>query len=146
MRNWKRNWKWKHKRSTNRIGCALAVLAIALGVPQASSAGGHGHHKPRPYGYGYRYTYGYGPRIVIGGFFGPGPWWPRSWSPYYPAGGPTYVSSPPVVVQQAPVYAEPPEESPSYWYYCQSPQGYYPYVPRCSSGWMQVVPPQGPPD
>ena len=37
-----------------------------------------------------------------------------------------------------PVYIEP--EQPFYWYYCQDPQGYYPYVESCPSGWMRVVP------
>ena len=31
-----------------------------------------------------------------------------------------------------------------YWYYCQNPQGYYPYVNSCPGGWMKVVP-QPPP-
>jgi hypothetical protein len=33
----------------------------------------------------------------------------------------------------------------SYWYYCRNPQGYYPYVKRCPSGWMRVVPSPPPP-
>jgi hypothetical protein len=31
-----------------------------------------------------------------------------------------------------------------YWYYCQNPAGYYPYVQRCGSPW-QPVPPTPPP-
>jgi hypothetical protein len=30
----------------------------------------------------------------------------------------------------------------SYWYYCQNPAGYYPYVQQCNGAW-QPVPPQG---
>ena len=26
------------------------------------------------------------------------------------------------------------------WYYCQNPAGYYPSVPQCPSGWLQVAP------
>lgn len=25
-----------------------------------------------------------------------------------------------------------------YWYHCESPKGYYPYVPSCPGGWKQV--------
>jgi hypothetical protein len=37
-------------------------------------------------------------------------------------------------------------EEPSYWYYCQNPQGYYPYVKQCPSGWTKVPPSAVPPD
>ncbi len=81
-----------------------------------------------------------GPRVIfdIGIPFGvaPGPWW---WgSPY------SYrYAAPPVIVQPAPVYeqATPPAPQPAYWYYCPNPQGYYPYISQCPSGWLQVVPP-----
>jgi hypothetical protein len=72
---------------------------------------------------------------------GPG-WWgaaPYSY-PYYP--------SPPVVVQQPPVVYQQPASSPqapTYWYYCPNPQGYYPYIHQCPTGWLQVVPQTAPP-
>jgi hypothetical protein len=50
-----------------------------------------------------------------------------------------------VVQQEPPVYVQP-EEEPYYWYYCQDPQGYYPYVRSCPGGWMKVVPDVTPPD
>lgn len=60
---------------------------------------------------------------------------------WYPAYAyPTYVYPaypPPAVVAPAPTYPAPP----TYWYYCQSPPGYYPYVPQCPGGWLTVVPP-----
>ena len=37
-------------------------------------------------------------------------------------------------------------EQPYYWYFCQDPQGYYPYVKNCPGGWMQVVPQMTPPN
>jgi hypothetical protein len=43
------------------------------------------------------------------------------------------------------VYVEPPPAAPQYWYYCESPGGYYPYVPQSPGGWLQVVPRPGPP-
>jgi hypothetical protein len=39
---------------------------------------------------------------------------------------------------------QPPESG--YWYYCKDAKGYYPYVKRCPSGWMKVVPSSSPPD
>lgn len=60
---------------------------------------------------------------------------------YYP-----YSPYPPLVVVPAapPVYIEkePPAASPeaSYWYFCGSPQGYYPYVTECPAGWQRVAP------
>lgn len=80
---------------------------------------------------------------VRGGIWiGPG-WGPGWWGPAYTYPYPYYVG-PPVVVQQQPPteYAapEPQPEQPSYWYFCQSPKGYYPYVKQCPGGWMKVVP------
>ena len=54
---------------------------------------------------------------------------------YYPP--PVYYAPPPVV------YAPPPAPTPvapqaQTWYYCDNPQGYYPYVSSCQSGWRQV--------
>ena len=40
------------------------------------------------------------------------------------------------------IQQEPPTQQ--YWYYCQNPQGYYPYVGECPDGWQQVAP-QPPP-
>ncbi|MGA9478339.1 MAG: hypothetical protein WBV21_11195, partial [Desulfobacterales bacterium] len=58
--------------------------------------------------------------------------------PWYPYG---YYSPPPVIVQQQPPVVVQPEQQPdNYWYYCQNPQGYYPYVKNCPEGWMKVVP------
>ena len=73
-----------------------------------------------PYGYAYPYAYTY------------------SYAYPYPAYPPPVVESPP------PVYLPP---RPQYWYYCQNPQGYYPYVNQCPGGWLEVVPqPTSPPE
>ncbi|UCF92875.1 MAG: hypothetical protein JSW39_01580 [Desulfobacterales bacterium] len=66
-----------------------------------------------------------------------GPWYPYSY----------YYAAPPVVIQQQPpVYAPPEPPEVNYWYYCQNPQGYYPYVKSCPGGWMKVVPETTPPN
>jgi hypothetical protein len=85
-------------------------------------------------------------------------------SPWYPGWGggwydrwndpfPAYswsIWSPPVVVERQPVVVQslPPGPAPqSFWYYCQSPAGYYPYVSVCPGGWTTVpaTPPPPPP-
>jgi hypothetical protein len=67
--------------------------------------------------------------------------------PYpYPYGYPYpyYNVPPPVVIQQQPeIYIQKaPSATPeqTYWYYCPSPQGYYPAIKECPKGWIQVVP------
>ena len=66
--------------------------------------------------------------------------------PYY---YPSYYYPPPAVIdqvpttiymQQAPQTAPSPPAEPTYWYYCQDSQSYYPYVKQCPKGWMKVVP------
>lgn len=115
------------------ICASILVLTVLLLVrPQPADAHGPG----RVY---------FGPRVYIGpGYWWPRPWWgPGWWGPAYPY---PYSYSPPVVVQQPPVSVQPPpapEES-QYWYYCQDPQGYFPYVRQCPQGWMKVVPPAPP--
>jgi hypothetical protein len=65
---------------------------------------------------------------------------------YYPPpvvyAPPPVVYAPPVVVMPAtPSYVQQPQQS---WYYCDNPQGYYPYVSSCTTAWRQVpaAPPQ----
>jgi len=53
-----------------------------------------------------------------------------------------------IVETPPPVYVQPEtqqEQRDQYWYYCQDPQGYYPYVKNCPGGWMKVVPDTTPP-
>ena len=111
------------------IGCGVvvAVLVVLLASPVSSEARG-----PHVY---------VGGTVWIGpGYWGPDPWWEP---PYYPYPAPSViVLQPPVYVQPEPA---PPPQTSAYWYYCQNPQGYYPYVQQCPNGWMQVVPPTTPP-
>jgi hypothetical protein len=66
--------------------------------------------------------------------------------PYGPvAVPPTYAPASAAVYAPAPVYARPtyaasPPPTRSYWYYCPSAGGYYPYVSGCPGGWLTVVP------
>ena len=96
----------------------LVVLVLLLAIPVPSEA--RGSH----------FVFSFGFPL----WWGPGWWGPPYYS--YPA--------PPVVIQQPPAYVQPepapPAQAPVYWYYCPNPQGYYPYVQQCPTGWMQVVP------
>ena len=96
-----------------------------------------------------------GTRVYIGPGWGPywGPWgYPYPYYPYPypypPAYAPVYappiVTEPQSYIQQVPV-AEPAAPAPSYWYYCEGAQAYYPYVQQCPAGWMKVVPPSNGP-
>jgi hypothetical protein len=118
------------------VGIILMVVVLGL-ASVAFASGGRGY---RGYGYGHGYRghgyYGYrGSSVVIV---------PQVVLPFgipylYPP--PVVVAPPPVYVQPAPqVYVQPPPPQP-YWYYCDHPQGYYPYVPQCPGGWRQVTPP-----
>ncbi len=121
----------------------LAVVVSLFGGAEPSHAwargGGGGHSGFRDHHHGFR-----GSRVFVGAhvfvspgvFFGAPYWYPYAY-PY-----PAY--SPPVVVEApAPVYAQPQPQQ--YWYYCQNPHGYYPYVPQCPGGWLQVMPSPAPP-
>ncbi len=91
---------------------------------------------------GFRY---YGPNWAFVG----GEWVFTSayWAPMVVEPAPVVVvQQAPVVVQQQPTeYIQQPQVAPpqgldpNYWYYCQNPAGYYPYVQNCDS-WQQVTP------
>jgi hypothetical protein len=85
--------------------------------------GGLGYWGGWPYGWGWGYGYGY---------------------PYaYPYGYSSAVVNttpvPQTYIQQdaAPAQDTP---TPSFWYYCNKPAGYYPHVQGCSHPWMKVIP------
>jgi hypothetical protein len=115
-----------------------------------SYGGGPGYGGRPGYGgwYGHGYGYWRGPYYGGGAWIGPGwaPWWWGSPAylglpyPYYTAPSVIVERSPPVYVQPAPQ----PNEA-YYWYYCENPKGYYPYVRECPMGWMKVAPSPVPP-
>ena len=67
---------------------------------------------------------------------------PYYYPPYYYAPPPVVYTPPPVIYTPPPVVISEPQQ---YWYYCDNPQGYYPYVASCSTGWRRVTatPPSG---
>ena len=60
---------------------------------------------------------------------------------YFFGGGPVWGPWPSWYAYPAPGYAPA-----QYWAYCQSPEGYYPYVQDCPGGWIPVPPTPPPPD
>jgi hypothetical protein len=90
-------------------------------------------------------------------WIGPPPYWgparPAWCGPRYYYGGPVYNAAPPVIIYRPPVYIQPQhvyvqrrQEGADYWYYCDNPQGFYPYIKSCPGGWMKVVPETVPPN
>jgi hypothetical protein len=125
----------------------VSVLLFAITIPGYARDGGHfyggGHFRGDSHFRGGSHFRG---SIWIGPGWGEwGPWW---WGPpyYYPYYYPYYSEPPVVIQQQPPAYVEPspqPEEQ-YYWYFCQDPEGYYPYIKKCHKRWLKVIPPAPP--
>jgi hypothetical protein len=79
----------------------------------------------------------------VGVYFGAPVFWPWYYPApyYYPPYSTTVITQPaPVYIEQAPESTSSPESSSNVWYYCNNPDGYYPYVKECPSGWQKVPP------
>ncbi len=112
---------------------ALAILGLSLGLTsQDADAQGHrgrvgvGVHigVPGPFYWGPRYYYG----------------WPGYYYPPYYYNAPIIIESPPVYIERGssePV-APATQQALGDWYFCASPEGYYPYVSQCPGGWRKV--------
>ena len=107
---------------------ALMISLVLLGVFVSADASAH--------------------RGRIGVYLDVWPWYypPPAYSyyppyPYYPPVVTTPVA-PPTYIERSEEQAQPAPAT-NYWYYCDKPQGYYPYVRQCQGGW-QKVPPQPP--
>lgn len=95
----------------------------------------------------------WGPGVWGPGWWGPGVWGPGVWGTGVWGPSVAVVSSPQVVMvpSEPRVFVErdappaPSTQPQQWWYWCQSAQGYYPYVSACSEGWRRVEPqvPQG---
>lgn len=106
-----------------------------------SSHRGSGHYGAGYHRGGHYYHHG-GSRMFIGGYFGYPYYYPYGYPYYYPYDY-SYYYPYPYAYTEPPVDVEPQEDA--YWYYCQDPQGYYPYVTSCPGGWLKVVPTPPPP-
>lgn len=142
------------------LGLIASDIVLARGGHGHKSQAGGGHHHfgggHRHFGGGHRHFRG-GHRHFGGGhrhrrfnfgfslgYFNPGYYY--GYRPYYGAPFYGYSSYYPraLVAPRAPlVYIqreEPVQPQTNYWYYCRNPEGYYPYVKKCSEGWLQVAP------
>lgn len=88
-------------------------------------------------------------RFGVGVVVGPGwgPWYyPPFYSPFYypPAYPPVIIErqAPPVYIEQSPPVQNVQPSAQNYWYYCQSPAGYYPDIAQCPGGWVKILPRQ----
>jgi hypothetical protein len=141
----------------------LATMLFASAIPgHTRSGGGHGgggrgFHSGHGWGgRGFHGGHGWGGRGFHGGrgwggvgvSIGVGPYWGLYGYPYaypygYPYGYPyayPYTYPPQIYVQPSPQLSiQPPSSQPS-WYYCDNPEGYYPYVQQCPGGWRTVAP------
>ena len=111
--------------------------------------GGHygGGHYGGGWGYGHGGHYGHsGFGFYFGAPFYSYPYYsyPYQYPYYYPPAVITVPATPPVYIQQSPPAAR--QYPNGYWYYCNNPEGYHPYVKECPNGWQQVDPiPPAPP-
>lgn len=116
-----------------KMGTALTAWAIGLallGTAGSAAAHGHWHH----------------PHWGVGVYVGAPLIWPHYYYPYPPSVvyAPGYYPPATVIVRESPpAYVE--RGASSYWYYCDQPAGYYPYVKECQGTWRAVPPDAGPP-
>ncbi len=114
------------------IKLLLTVLACSGLVFASSSAWAHGP--------GGHFRGGVG--LYIGGPF-PYYYPPYYYPPYYPSYPQTIVvpAQPQVYIQQD-TQPQVQQQTPAtnYWYHCDNPEGYYPYIKDCPGGWMKVLP------
>src|SRR6266536_222572 len=147
----------KHAGGSLTVGLFLMVaLLLSTAVPGHAASGGGSHGGgswsgsgghggswhgggTAPGGWDGRRHF-WGPRVFFGvGVAAPFWWYPYGYAYPYPYAYPAY--SPPVAVESSPqTYIEQDTQAQQYWYFCQNPQGYYPYVKECPGGWQQVAP------
>jgi len=122
----------------------MALMLFASAIPGHTWGGGghggrgHGFHGGHGFGrHGFHGGHGFG---RVGVTIGIGPYWGLYGYPYaYPYAYP-YTYPPQVYVQPSQQLSIQPPSSPPAWYYCDNPQGYYPYVQQCPGGWRTVAP------
>ena len=127
----------------NKMFSAMVVLSamvVSIGA-EANPRGGHfeGVHY-RGYYHGHP-SFGFSVGIPL--YPRPYPYYPYYYPyypyPYYPPQIVTVPTSPPVYIERGEPQST--QQLPKgYWYYCSDPEGYYPYVKECPSGWRQVEP------
>jgi hypothetical protein len=115
--------------------CGLMML-VGISVSGIAQADHHGHGGVE-FVFGVPYPGYYYPHP---GYYYPPPYYPY---PYYP---PVVAvpAQPPVYIEQGSIQPTP-QQAPAtpesyYWYHCDKPDGYYPYIRECPGGWQKVAP------
>jgi len=132
-------------RNIKLVCLTIGLLAMIANVPvlaRGSEGGSGGGHGGSSYNHGNSHL---NLGISVGGYYGPGFYgyggygYPYYYPPYYYP--PAYAYPPTVIVPSTPpVYIQREQPQTNYWYHCQDPEGYYPYVKNCPAGWLQVAP------
>jgi hypothetical protein len=140
----KRRINFDHRRYERIVAmkkCLIATVVfflLGLMVVDDTFARGHGPGRGHAWRHGHVHS-----RVGIGFAFGPPFWGPWHYVPYYPPPPPTIIierQTPPIYIEQPQVERRPQDTYAGYWYYCQSPSGYYPEVRECPAGWVKVPP------
>jgi hypothetical protein len=115
-------------KSVKTIGIALVLLGAAA-MSGTASAHGHFHHH-----------HGAHVGVFIGAPIVPWYYPPAYYYYTYPSVVVTEPAQPPVYIEQQTAPLSSSALEPGYWYYCHSPEGYYPYIKQCPGGWQKVPP------
>jgi len=118
------------------FGLVLATVDTAWASHGQSHFGAHRsiqHHAGWGHGHGYYWA---------AGFYGAAwpwfyPWYEGYAVPVFPYSFYSETAAPVEYVEMNPA-APVSDASANAWYYCQNPQGYYPYVKSCAGGWQRV--------
>jgi hypothetical protein len=118
-----------------KLFCGLLLLFGFGFSANAFANHGHFHHG--------HFHHGAHVGVVIGAplwwWSGPGYYTPYYGDPYYPPVA-AVPSQPPVYIEQSQADSSSSPSPSDYWYYCNKPDGYYPYVKQCPGGWQKVLP------
>jgi len=122
----------------------VLLMVIKTNGSVWARGGGHSHGHSHGsigigyYGSGFYGGYGYGGYGFGGYGYGYPYFYPRPFA--YPQTVIVPIYHPVYIQQPQAQQAQQAQPKASYWYYCQNPDGYYPYVKNCPDGWLQVAP------
>jgi hypothetical protein len=126
---------------TGKVLLAVGLCAALVGAAQAQDRHYHDRHEFWAGDIHHFHEHdlalwrgGHWIHVHHGGRFG---WWWVVGGVWYFYPAPVYPYPDPFQPPVAVVTSEP--AAPHYWYYCNAPQGYYPYVPECAGPWQRQI-------
>ena len=111
----------------------ISCAALFSGVAKADHFGYHGGYHG-----GWHGNFG----VYLGAPY-PYPYYPYPYAYPVPAYPPVVVTpaQPQIYIEQGATGAAPSAPpAQNYWYHCDNPDGYYPYIKECPGGWKAVAP------